>query len=157
MAALGRLTDVLRVVEANYYHRLRTLELPAAEKSGATSFVHLQKVVARGDADEDLRGFSEWFARAIEPELSTIAGLRRVGVYRLYRIMEELAVPPEEIPHVLVVCELHAASADEALAKIARAFGAWSRVSTDSYAIRDAILYRSMSEVRSGTSDSEAP
>jgi len=150
MSALGRLTDVLRVVEANYYRRVNAYDVEQRGSAGQQEFVYIQKILCCNNAATETE-YRDWFGNVYVPAMRGVNGLSRIGFYELYRIMEELAVGPEEIPHRLAVYEIAADSATEALAGIQTAtknLEATGRVS-DLHALKDSLLYLQMSDVRS--------
>ena len=109
MNALGRSTDLLKVTEANYYHRLKSIPSSSAPADGER-FVLVQKILCCAKA-KDRAAFVKWFERRFEPEVGTVSGLSLLELYELYRVMEPTAMKPEELPHFLIVYEVNSAAA----------------------------------------------
>ena len=114
MSQLGRLTDVLKVVEANYYELVAVGELQGAPASG-DAFVFTQKVLCCDDATAR-SAFLDWYGETLQREVIETLGARRTQLYELYRIMEVVALEPYEIPHFLFVFEIDAESAARVVA-----------------------------------------
>ncbi len=110
MSQLGRLTDVLKVVEANYYQRI------AAVRSHGSGFVFTQKILCCADR-EKRADYLDWYDSVLEPALVSNRGIGNIRLYELYRIMEVVALGPDEIPHLLLVLEIDATSAADAARK----------------------------------------
>lgn len=149
MNALGRSTDALRVVEANYYRRLRGHEI-ADDVSGSERFFYVQKIICcnwRADVDE----YINWFDEQIGPHLKRTDGIVYGGLYDLYRVMEELAVGADEIPHLLTIYEVAAPTAEAALLLLKESIGRLDTTGPpgEPREVRDSILYRQISDVRS--------
>lgn len=144
MNALGRSTDLLKVVEANYHER--TLSWPVDSRDSADDkerYLFLQKFLCckdPGAKDE----FLEWYKEKYVPSLSAIEGTTQISLYQLYRVMEDWALEPEEIPHVLVIHEIAGKSA----ADVARAIATQAIRPKPSF-VGDASFYVQMSEVLS--------
>jgi hypothetical protein len=149
MNALGRSTDALRVVEANYYRRLRGYVISEDIGTGER-FFYVQKIIccSRHAAVDRYAG---WFDAQTGARLKATNGFVHVGLYELYRVMEELAVGADEIPHLLTIYEIAAQSADEALFILKEAIGRFDTAGPpgDPREVRDSILYRQLSDVRS--------
>ena len=112
MTALGRITDLLRVTEANYYSRELVYD-GSTEMSGEVgNLIYIQKILCCKDESQQqqLKG---WISTVLLPGIDQATQLSRASLYDLYRIMEEVALEPEEIPHMLLVYELEAGSADK--------------------------------------------
>ena len=148
MNALGRSTDALRVVEANYYQRVGHHEIRAGQP-GSNRYFYIQKIICCNNesASDEYR---RWFDSENVSSLADSPGVTRVSIYVLYRIMEELAVGEDEIPHVLAVYEIDADSAGDALAGLQKAIGEFAVTgrSNASYEVRDSILYQQLSDIR---------
>jgi hypothetical protein len=111
MVALGRLSDVLKVVEANYYRRLVPLhENRKAESAGINRYFVLQKILCCRNVNE-FGAYIDWFTSVQSPAADDMPGLMRISLYELYRVMEVVTVPPEQIPHLIVVYEFQHHSA----------------------------------------------
>jgi hypothetical protein len=149
MNALGRSTDALRVVEANYYRRLSIHEL-RPPRTGVNVYFLIQKRICCRTAEETNR-FRSWFDSQHIPGLRDTARIVRAGLYELYRVMEELAVGDDEIPHLLAVYEIEAESAHDALGGTQSVIGSIDAAGAlgNTYEVRDSILYLQMSDVRS--------
>lgn len=112
MTALGRITDLLRVTEANYYSRELVYD-GSTEMSGEVgNLIYIQKILCCKDESQQqqLKG---WVSTVLLPGIDQATQLSRASLYDLYRIMEEVTLEPEEIPHMLLVYELEAGSADK--------------------------------------------
>ena len=120
MVALGRITDLLKVTEANYYRRLAGYppatvtwkDVNMGKRLLATSppadgrrYVYIQKIICCADENAYKR-FLEWLKDSYIPGVMEYRPVTGVHAYELYRIMEVVAVDPGEIPHLLLVHEL---------------------------------------------------
>ncbi|MDE0285398.1 MAG: hypothetical protein OXN26_12720 [Gammaproteobacteria bacterium] len=120
MVALGRITDLLKVTEANYYRRLAGYppatvtwrDVNIGKRLLATSppadgwrYVYIQKIICCVDENVYKR-FLEWLEDSYIPGVMEYRSITGVHAYELYRIMEVVAVDPGEIPHLLLVHEL---------------------------------------------------
>lgn len=149
MAALDRLTDALNIVEANYYRRLGH---PHDVRGGATvvgeRYLYVRKILCcrePGVREE----FLDWYHSSFVSGLADSVSLQRVSLYELYRVMEVLAVSPDEVPHLLIVFELSAPTATRALASLEQAIASLrtERHLHEAYVEGPATLYRQMSDV----------
>lgn len=110
MVALGRISDLLKVTEANYYRRLQsTGVLKQSRQTNENTYIYIQKVLCCRDTNNTTR-FRLWYEQAYIQRLKENKAFRGADLYELYRIMEEVAVSPEEIPHFLLVSEFYAES-----------------------------------------------
>ena len=149
MNALGRSTDALRVVEANYYRRLTSHRSKPATP-GAKVWFYVQKIICcSSEAESD--DFLHWFDSEHVTALSSSPVVVRASLYELYRVMEELAVGGDENPHLLALYEVEARNAEDALAGLERALRdfRYTGRADGPYEIKDSILYAQMSDVRS--------
>ena len=120
MVALGRITDLLKVTEANYYRRLAGYPpatvtwrdvnigkrlLATSPPSDGWRYVYIQKIICCVDENVYKR-FLEWLEDSYIPGVMEYRSITGVHAYELYRIMEVVAVDPGEIPHLLLVHEL---------------------------------------------------
>ena len=120
MVALGRITDLLKVTEANYYRKLTGYppatvtwrDVNIAKRLLATSppadgrrYVYIQKIICCAD-ENDYKRLLEWLRDSYIPGVMEARAITGVHAYELYRIMEVVAVEPGEIPHLLLVHEL---------------------------------------------------
>ena len=120
MVALGRITDLLKVTEANYYRRLTGYPpatvtwrdvniikrlLATSPPSDGNRYVYIQKIICCVDENDHVR-FLEWLKDSYMPGVMEARAVTGVYAYELYRIMEVVAVGPGEIPHLLLVHEL---------------------------------------------------
>ncbi len=147
MSQLGRLTNVLKVVEANYYQLLSVGERRGQpETTDGITYVFTQKILCCDDPSARSE-FLHWYGAVLEPALIESFGVKRSQLYELYRIMEVVALSPEEIPHFLMVLEAPSGSATELVAAfetlIADLDGAGN------YTGGDRIVYEVISEVYS--------
>jgi len=118
MVYLGRLTDVLKVVEANYYQRaLPPYASTSARQPGGNSYVLIRKILCCKKQQAE-SAFLAWYNNTLMPGIAATPGLVRANLYRLYRVMEELAIDPEERPHFLAVYEISSENPDEAVRQI---------------------------------------
>lgn len=117
MVALGRITDLLKVTEANYYRRLISGYRPAKTGLPGDDYVYIRKVLCCADEDSRAR-LLNWLEDSYVPQVAEIDGVMGVGAYELYRIMEVVSVGPDEIPHLLLVHEITAGSITRAIAEI---------------------------------------
>lgn len=113
MNALGRSTDLLKVTEANYYHRLKSIS-PSSAIADDDRFVLVQKILCC-TKEKERADFVKWFERRFEPEVGAVPGLSRLELYELYRVMEPTAMKPEELPHMLIVYEMNSAASARAV------------------------------------------
>jgi hypothetical protein len=151
MVYLGRLTDVLKVVEANYYRRaLPPYETTSAKGLDGHRYILIRKILCckKPDAEQE---FLTWYKDTLMPSVAATPGLVRANLYRLYRVMEELAIDQEERPHYLAVYEI-------ATDPPGRAVGQINRMLTDfrkngqlsQYYVGGATaLYRQLNDVKS--------
>ena len=149
MNALGRSTDALRVVEANYY-RLLNRTLSSERALGMDRYFLIQKVICCGE-DEEISEFSGWFSETLVPNLKLETRFVEGGLFQLYRVMEELAVGEDEQPHLLMAIVVDAESAKAALSGLNGVLGGFQVTGTkgNPREVRDSILYRQMSDVLS--------
>lgn len=117
MVALGRITDLLKVTEANYYRRLASGHRQDGHQTGGNDYVYIQKVLCCAD-DDTQKQFLDWLEDVYIPEITAIIGITGVKAYELYRIMEVVSVGPEEIPHLLLVHEITTDSIIQAVLEI---------------------------------------
>jgi hypothetical protein len=149
MAALDRLTDALNVIEANYYRRLGE---PHDVRGGATvvgeRYLYVRKILCCREP-RVREAFLNWYHGSFISGLGESGSLKRVILYELYRVMEVLAVPPDEVPHLLIVFELSAPTATRALASLDQAIASLrtERRLHDAYVEGPATLYQQMSDV----------
>ena len=151
MVALGRLTDVLKVVEANYYRRVAPpFEATSPQSAGQNKYVLIKKILCCNDLITEQQ-FLDWYGNTFMPEIMGSEGLARADLYRLYRVMEVLTVGPEEIPHFLVVYEIDAESAEQTIRAmietVKRLDGAG--LMSKFYVESESVVYREMSDVKS--------
>ena len=149
MNALGRSTDALRVVEANYYYRLGGHALRTASV-GTDRYFLIQKIICCS-GDPDVAKYQEWFANQLIPALGDTDSVVGVNLYQLYRVMEELAVGEDENPHLLTVFEIETESAGLALSELQGVLQGFQVSGSPGYLreVRDSILYMQMSDVKS--------
>lgn len=149
MNALGRSTDALRVVEANYYRRLRG---HASSNDTGTSdrFFYVQKIICCSAA-ASVNRYAKWFDEQIGTQIKGTNGFVYAGLYELYRVMEELAIGSDELPHLLAIYEVAALSAEEALLLLEDTIGRFDKAGPpgDPREVRDSILYQQLSDVTS--------
>ncbi len=150
MNALSRSTDALRVVEANYYHRLLAYDFPAAGTDTGDRYFYIQKIICCRGKTANTQ-YRNWFDNKHIAKLRDAEGMVGTSLYELYRIMEELAVAEDEIPHMLAVYEIEAESAMIALSELQKAIENFevSGRPDNLREVRDSILYVQMSDVRS--------
>ena len=117
MVALGRITELLKVTEANYYRRLISGYRPAVTESAGDNYVYIRKVLCCAD-DDGRNRLLDWLENSYVPELVGIGGVNGVRAYELYRIMEVVSVGPEEIPHLLLVHKITTGSIIQAVVEI---------------------------------------
>lgn len=148
MNALGRSTEALKVVEANYYRRLhqRRLQNPGL---GAQKFFLVQKIICC-QYEQELAEYKNWFSDQLAPRLSAESDVIDASLFVLYRVMEELAVGDDELPHLLAVFSIESSSLVPALAGLDAVLGGFrtSGPSGHRHEVRDSILYRQISDVR---------
>ena len=147
MSQLGRLTDVLQVVEANYYQLLSVGETSGQPETRAgTAYVFTQKILCCENPSARSK-FLHWYGAVMEPALIESFGVTRSQLFELYRIMEVVALTPEEIPHYLIVLEVTSDSSVDLVARF-EAFVA-DLDGADNYTGGDRIVYEVISEVYS--------
>lgn len=115
MSQLGRLTDVLKVVEANYYELIATGNLRGDPAPGRP-FVFTQKILCCEDPIARER-FLGWYGDTLQREVIESIGATRTQLYELYRVMEVVALQPYEIPHFMMIFEANAESAADLVAR----------------------------------------
>lgn len=149
MSALGRLTDVLKVVEANYYQRLTPTYEPSGP-AGKSKYVFIQKIICCRDKNAEEQ-FYNWYQNTLLPEIGTTRGFLRINLYGLYRIMEELAVGPEEIPHLLAIYEFDTDSGDQIITEINGVIEKLNKTAhmSNLFVEGDSTIYMGMSDVKS--------
>ena len=113
MNQVGRSTDALKVVEANYYELI--------EQSGASittgsnpAVVFTQKVLCCEDPARRAE-MIDWYVQELAPSLHSIVGAERSQLLELYRIMEVVSVTADEIPHYLLLFEIDGVKAASAV------------------------------------------
>jgi len=151
MGAMGRLTNDLKVVEANYYRRAAPpFEVSAAGSPDWQNYLFVRKILCCRDAVARER-LLDWYAKTLLPKMAQAKGLVRANLYELYRIMEVLTVGPEEIPHFLAVYEIEAESPRQAIADIFRAVDKLKEAADVSKLYRegDGAVYLQTSDVKS--------
>ena len=151
MVALGRITNLLKVTEANYYRALIAGDRPEQQEAADNQYVYVQKALCCAD-EKDQQRFLDWLASVYIPGVSAVNGVTGVNVYALYRIMEVVSVGPDEIPHLLLVHEMKTASIREAIVGIYDAikrFEQTGRMSKLFVEGNDSAVYLQMSDVKS--------
>lgn len=146
MSAFGRSTDLLKVVEANYYQRLLDIAGSTSTLSGSETYFYLQKVLCCDDADSREK-LLNWLQSSYLPAFSATSAHAGSRLYELYRVMEDWALPDEERPHFLLVHEVTAVSGEDAVREIRRTQRMLTDV--DRFIDGDITLYRRMSDVKS--------
>ncbi len=148
MSALGRLTDVLKVVEANYYRRLASYEFVNPEDKSVYFFI--EKILCCNNA-ESKQNYELWYQNQYLPALENVNGLLSINFYELYRIMEVLSLEPEEIPHHLLVYEIDGGRVTDVLTEVTQARGLVNTSDGINLqpSIGSRILYRQLTEVLS--------
>jgi hypothetical protein len=149
MAALGRLTDSFKIVEANYYRRLGQVhDVGAGRSTAGERYIYTRKILCCREPSvrEEFLG---WYQGSFVEAAEESSSLQRVSLYELYRVMEVLAVPPDEVPHLLIVFELTAPTATTAVGSLERAIAGLraNGPMTDGYVEGHATLYRQLSDV----------
>lgn len=155
MVALGRITDLLKVTEANYYRRLTSGHRQAGTQAVGNDYVYIQKVLCCAD-DNSLNQFLDWLEDVYVPEITGINGIDGVKAYELYRIMEVVSVGPEEIPHLLLVHEIKTDSIIQAVVEIHAAVNKLEQAGRMSDLFvegNDSAIYLQMSDVKSEAPD----
>ena len=150
MVALGRITDLLKVTEANYYRRLTSSHRPAGSQAGGNDYVYIQKILCCADANRRNQ-FLDWLEDLYVLEISGINGIAGVKAYELYRIMEVVSVGPEEIPHLLLVHEITTDSIIQAVLEIHEAVSRLDQAGRMSELFvegNDSAVYLQMSDVK---------
>ena len=157
MVALGRITDLLKVTEANYYRRLTPgyrASVPGLSVPGPDSgnkYIYIQKVLCCV-SEEDQEQFLDWLENIYIPKAMDSNGINRINVYELYRIMEVLSVGPEEIPHLLLVHEIETDAIKQAISELSGAVDSLEKTARLSELYvegNDSAVYRQMSDVKS--------
>lgn len=105
----GRTTDLLKVTEANYYRTVWDKARAAAVPSNRPNVLLAKINCCRNAADRDRT--QRRLALFAQHSLARDPPIFRIAVYDLYRVMEVEAVPPSEVPHLLVVVESRTAEA----------------------------------------------
>lgn len=149
MAALGRFTDAFKVIEANYYRRLgKPHAVRRVTPVDGDHYLYARKILCcREPALRE--GFLDWYQGSFVRDIAESGHLNRVSLYELYRVMEVLAVPADEVPHLLIVFELSAPTPTRAAGSIDQAIAslrAQGRLH-EGYAEGRATLYLQMSDV----------
>ncbi|MCG8441688.1 MAG: hypothetical protein MI723_07765 [Caulobacterales bacterium] len=151
MTARGRITDLLKVMEANYY-RLQSSQAGSGPAPGddASTYFLLQKALCCHSVAERAR-FLSWFTDDYAPAIAGERGVAEVRLFDLYRIMEVEAVPPTEVPHFLIVHEVRAPGDGADLADVARAARALQGAGEplDFVEGDDSAFYRLITDMRS--------
>ncbi len=151
MVAMGRLTNDLKVVEANYYQMVaQPIDVTASEPANKNKYVFIKKILCCKDLASQ-KQFLDWFDNTFAPEIVGAKALTRVNLYRLYRVMEVLTVAPEEIPHFLLVYEFEGDSADQTVRQINQTVSNLNEAGRLSklYVEGDSVVYREMSDMKS--------
>ena len=151
MVALGRLTNDLKVVEANYYQRVaQPIEVTATEPVSKNKYIFIKKILCCKDSVSENQ-FLDWYDNTFAPEIMGSKGLTRINLYRLYRVMEVLTVGAEEIPHFLVVYEFGGDLADQTVQQINQAVSNLDEAGrlSKQYVEGDSVVYLEMSDVKS--------
>jgi hypothetical protein len=144
MSQLGRLTDVLKVVEANYYQLLKLDEPGAQSETGpGISYVFTQKILCCENPSVRSE-FLDWYGAALAPAIIESLGATRSQLYELYRIMEVVALTPEEVPHFLIVLEVTSDSAADLVTRFDALLAELDR--TENFAGGDRVVYEVISE-----------
>jgi hypothetical protein len=150
MAALGRTTDAFKIVEANYYRRLGQPHDVGGGKSAAVGdrYIYAGKILCCREPSVR-EGFLDWYRRDFVEAVVESDRVQRVSLYELYRVMEVLAVPPGEVPHLLIVFELSARTATDAVGSLEHAIESLRAKGHmhQGYVEGPATLYRQMSDV----------
>jgi hypothetical protein len=149
MAALGRLTDAFKIVEANYYRRLGQPHDVRGDTSAPDDrYIYARKILCCREPSVR-EGFLDWYRGAFVKAVRESDRLQRVSLYELYRVMEVLAVPQEEVPHLLIVFELSAPEVIGAVGSLEHAIESLRAEGHmhKGYVEGHATLYRQMSDV----------
>jgi len=147
MSQLDRLTDVLKVVEANYYQLLDLGELGGQPETRAgISYVFTQKILCC-ESSSARSEFLDWYGAVLEPAVIESLGATRSQLYELYRIMEVVALTPDEDPHFLMILEVRSDSAADVVARFEATLAELD--GTDIYVGGDRIVYELISEAYS--------
>ena len=149
MNALGRSSDALRVVEANYYRRLFGKGSQSAS-TGPHRYFLVQKIICCAQKDAASQ-YGAWFTNTIVPKLERETRFIETGLFTLYRVMEELALEDDEQSHLLAIFVVDVETAGQALADLEQVLGGFRYTGFEEhrYEVRDAILYRQMSDILS--------
>lgn len=150
MAVLGRLTDALKVVEANYYRRLgQPHEVRGGTSAAGERYLYARKILCCREPGVRER-FVDWYHSSLVRAVVDSGSLQRVSLYELYRVMEVLAVPPDEVTHLLIVYELSAPTARRAVDSLEQAIASLRAEGRLHEAIEgQSTLYLQMSDVAS--------
>lgn len=151
MVALGRITDLLKVTEANYYRKLISGQREAGCRSVGNDYVYIQKVLCCADVNSHNQ-FMNWLEDVYVPEIIRINGIAGVNVYELYRIMEVVSVGPDEIPHLLLAHEITTDSIIRAVLEVHEAANKLEqngRISKLFIEGNDSAVYLQLSDVKS--------
>jgi hypothetical protein len=144
MSQLGRLTDVLKVVEANYYQLLKLDEPGAQPETGSgISYVFTQKILCCENPSARSE-FLDWYGATLAPAIIESLGATRSQLYELYRIMEVVALTPEEVPHFLIVLEVTSDSAADLVTRFDALLAELDRM--ENFAGGDRVVYEVISE-----------
>ncbi len=146
MAWLGRLTDAFKVVEANYYRRLAQPR-DVRDLTGKR-YLYARKILCCRQPGMR-EGFLDWYQGSFLRAVADGGSVQRVSLYELYRVMEVLAIPPGEVPHLLIVFELSAPTAMRAVDPLEKAIASLKAEGGlhEGYVEGQATLYLQMSDV----------
>jgi len=151
METRGRSTDLLKVTERVYYHRLAPA-IPARDRqaglSGLETHQHEYLYIERIDCCHDAaaeRRFNDWYVRKHVASVLSAPGFERASRYELYRV---LMVEPKEATRYLTVYELEAGSQDAAiLAMTAARKQLREAAAADSFVENGSMMFRKIRDV----------
>ena len=157
MEARGRSTDLLKVTERVYYHRLGTpidgavhpssgaATRPASSPGALNDYLYVERIdCCRNEADE--QRFDDWYRRDHLLAVLKSAGFRRATRYELYRV---LMIEPKEATRYLTVYELEAGSDQEAVARMSAARDALRAAGAQNnyFAENGSLMFRKLRDV----------
>jgi len=154
MEARGRSTDLLKVTERVYYHRLaapteakgRASETGAGAPSAARNdYLYVERVDCCRDEAGESR-FNDWYAHHHLPGVLGTSGFQRATRYELYRV---LMIEPKEATRYLTVYELQATSDREAIDEMTAARNALQQAGAKagSFAENGSLMFRKIRDV----------
>jgi predicted amidohydrolase YtcJ len=121
MEERGRSTDLLKVVERDYYREYAPASRPdGSPAGGAHEYLFMLRFDCGADPERQ-SAFNRWHDDTILPEILRAKGVMQATRYELYRV---LMIQPKAVPRYLTVVELRADTPEQARGRMQEALKA---------------------------------